>query len=117
MSGSRKGSEICTEGVGELDKGVGDLHGRGRRAGCPRMPGCLEGVGDLHGRGRRAGCQAVWKGSEICLEGVGVEQTRGSHASRLYGFMFSSSAAHPLNCHDTMSHNGRKCQGGHEAVV
>ena len=73
MSGSRKGSEICTDGVGE---GIGDLHGRGRRAGCPRMPGCLAGVGDLHGRDRRAGCHAgharlsvrgrrsVWKGSE-----------------------------------------------------
>ena len=65
MPGSRKGSEICTEG-----------DGRGWRAGCPRMPGCLAGVGDLHGRDRRAGCHAgharlsvrgrrsVWKGSE-----------------------------------------------------
>ena len=94
MPGRSKGSEICTEGVGELDamlqEGVSDLHGRGRRRdrrsarqgseswmpGCPRMPGCLAGVGDLHGRDRRAGCHAgharlsvrgrrsVWKGSE-----------------------------------------------------
>jgi hypothetical protein len=35
MPGRSKGSEICTEGVGELDavlqEGVSDLHGRGRR--------------------------------------------------------------------------------------
>ena len=97
MSGSRKGSEICTEGVGELDvrlqEGVRDLHGRGRRRGRRSarkgseswMPGCLEGVGDLSGRGRRAGCQvsgrgrragcqAVWNAR--CLEGVGELDAR-----------------------------------------
>ena len=52
MPGARKGSEICTEGVGELDarlhEGVRDLHRRGRRAGC-RMPDARlhEGVRDL----------------------------------------------------------------------
>ena len=46
MSGSRKGSEICTEGVGELDVRL------------------QEGVRDLHGRGRRRGRRSARKGSE-----------------------------------------------------
>ncbi len=52
MPCSRKGLAICTDGVGE---GIGDLHGRGRRAGCLDAPGC----------------QAVWQGSAICTEGIG----------------------------------------------
>jgi hypothetical protein len=62
MPCSRKGLAICTDGVGE---GIGDLHGRGRRAGCLDDQTFSSGVGlSLWIQGSRCICDCVhlrWK--------------------------------------------------------